>query len=519
MAATSQVFRVIRGRRFGRILVPAITCQNCSRSPHLCINATQPHSFEQRWQHQVRGYRTSPAWHTYYLTPPQVNSILKANEYSFKVPEFDGKNLSSVMGFDSNQLPANAPIEDRRSAATCLQTRGMLYGVFDGHAGCACAQALTERLFYYIAVSLLPHETLIELENAVESGRPLHPILQWHKHPNEYFSKEASRLYFSSLRTYWQELLDLSVPGEQPDVAEALVTAFKRLDNDISLEAQVGDPNAFLHYWVLRVVFSGATACVAHIDGNELHIANTGDCRAVLGVQEPDGSFSALTLTNDHNAENESEMKRVRSEHPLSEAKSVVKQDRLLGLLMPFRAFGDVKFKWSIELQRRVLESGPDQLHENEHAKFIPPNYHTPPYLTAEPEVTRHRLRPQDRFLVLGSDGLWETLHRQEVVRIVGEHLTGVHQQQPVSVGGYKVTLGQMQGLLQERKARISSTFEDQNAATHLIRHAVGNNEFGMVDHERLSKTLSLPEELARMYRDDITIIIVQFNPHVIGGQ
>lgn len=78
----------------------------------------------------------------------------------------------------------------------------------------------------------------------------------------------------------------------------------------------------------------------------------------------------------------------------------ITHQDRLLGLLMPFRAFGDVKFKWGIELQKRVLESGPDQLHENEHTKFIPPNYHTPPYLTAEPEITYHKLRPQDRFLV-----------------------------------------------------------------------------------------------------------------------
>ncbi|KAG7248225.1 hypothetical protein CRUP_024777, partial [Coryphaenoides rupestris] len=90
---------------------------------------------------------------------------------------------------------------------------------------------------------------------------------------------------------------------------------------------------------------------------------------------------------------------RIRAEHPPSEKKTVIRQDRLLGLLMPFRAFGDVKFKWSIELQKRVLESGPDQLHENEHTKFIPPNYHTPPYLTAEPEITHHRLRPQDRFL------------------------------------------------------------------------------------------------------------------------
>ncbi|XP_069076572.1 pyruvate dehyrogenase phosphatase catalytic subunit 1 isoform X1 [Pleurodeles waltl] len=464
---------------------------------------------------QIRRYVTTPQ--RFYLTPPQVNSILKANEYSFKVPEFDGKNVSSILGFDSNQLPANAPIEDRRSAATCLQTRGMLLGVFDGHAGCACAQAVSERLFYYIAVSLLPPDTLIEIENAVESGRALLPILQWHKHPNDYFSKEASKLYFNSLRTYWQELIDLN-SGETTDVKEALINAFKRLDSDLSLEAQVGDPNSFLNYWVLRVAFSGATACVAHVDGVDLHVANTGDSRALLGVQEEDGSWSAVTLSNDHNAQNESELKRLKSEHPKSEEKSVVKQERLLGLLMPFRAFGDVKFKWSIELQKRVVESGPDQLNDNEYTKFVPPNYHSPPYLTAEPEVIYHKLRPKDKFLVLATDGLWETMHRQDVVKIVGEYLTGVHHQQPIAVGGYKVTLAQMHGLLMERRARISSVFEDQNAATHLIRHAVGNNEFGVVDHERLSKMLSLPEELARMYRDDISIIVVQFNSHVIGA-
>lgn len=71
-------------------------------------------------------------------------------------------------------------------------------------------QALCERLFYYIAVSLLPHDTLCELEAAVEAGRPLSPILQWHKHPNDYFSREAQKLYFNSLRTYWQELIDLT---------------------------------------------------------------------------------------------------------------------------------------------------------------------------------------------------------------------------------------------------------------------------------------------------------------------
>ncbi|CAO2581143.1 [Pyruvate dehydrogenase [acetyl-transferring]]-phosphatase 1, mitochondrial, partial [Lemmus lemmus] len=530
-APTQLFFPLLRTCELSRIYGTACYCHHkhlCCSPPCVPQNRLRytPHPAyatfcrprENWWQYtQGRRYASTPQ--KFYLTPPQVNSILKANEYSFKVPEFDGKNVSSVLGFDSNQLPANAPIEDRRSAATCLQTRGMLLGVFDGHAGCACSQAVSERLFYYIAVSLLPHETLLEIENAVESGRALLPILQWHKHPNDYFSKEASKLYFNSLRTYWQELIDLNT-GESADidVKEALINAFKRLDNDISLEAQVGDPNSFLNYLVLRVAFSGATACVAHVDGVDLHVANTGDSRAMLGVQEEDGSWSAVTLSNDHNAQNERELERLKLEHPKNEAKSVVKQDRLLGLLMPFRAFGDVKFKWSIDLQKRVIESGPDQLNDNEYTKFIPPNYHTPPYLTAEPEVTYHRLRPQDKFLVLATDGLWETMHRQDVVRIVGEYLTGMHHQQPIAVGGYKVTLGQMHGLLTERRAKMSSVFEDQNAATHLIRHAVGNNEFGAVDHERLSKMLSLPEELARMYRDDITIIVVQFNSHVVGA-
>lgn len=44
----------------------------------------------------------------------------------------------------------------------------------------------------------------------MEAGRALSPILQWHKHPNDYFSREAQNLYFNSLRTYWQELIDLT---------------------------------------------------------------------------------------------------------------------------------------------------------------------------------------------------------------------------------------------------------------------------------------------------------------------
>ncbi|XP_019910777.2 pyruvate dehydrogenase [acetyl-transferring]-phosphatase 1, mitochondrial [Esox lucius] len=442
----------------------------------------------------------------------KINHILKSNEYSYKVNGNHGRNSVNVVSrFDSNILPSNTPSEDRRSAATCLQSRGMLFGVFDGHAGYACAQAVSERLFYYIAVALLPVKTLADIEDAVENERPVLPMLQWHKHPNDHSSTESGKLYFNSLRTYWQEIIDLEEDAnEARDVEAALINAFKRLDNDISVEAQVDFGESTSHFNPLKVALSGCTACVVHVDGNDLHVANLGDSRAVLGVQEENGTWSAHTISYDHNAQNSDELQRVLSEHPLLERKTVVKHDRLLGQLIPFRGFGDMGFKWSGEMLNRVYETKHDILSANEFAKRLPPNYLTPPYLIAQPEVTHHSLRPKDKFLILATDGLWELMHRQTVVQVIGEHLTGLHWQKPLF--GHSLTLGQMLRLLQERKSRAISDFEDENCATHLVRYALGSDGFGTVEPWRLSKMLSVPQDLARMYRDDITIVVIHFN-------
>lgn len=159
-------------------------------------------------------------------------------------------------------------------------------------------------------------------------------------------------------------------------------------------------------------------------------MANLGDSRAVLGVQEPDGRWAAVSLTNDHNAQNPDELQRVLGEHPPSEQRTAVRHDRLLGLLLPFRAFGDVRFKWSTEMLSRVYETRPDILSAGgEAVRAQPQHYLTPPYLSAQPEVTRHRIRPADKFLVLATDGLWELMHRQAVVQLVGEQLTGESSQ------------------------------------------------------------------------------------------
>ncbi|NP_571700.2 pyruvate dehydrogenase [acetyl-transferring]-phosphatase 2, mitochondrial [Danio rerio] len=442
----------------------------------------------------------------------QINAVLRANEQSVRVPEFDGRGgPSPVLRFESNQLPANTPLEDRRSSASSLQTRSMLFGVFDGHGGHACAQAVSERLPYYISVAMMAESVLEDLEAAMETSRPVPPILQWYKHHNDYNYRESAALYVDHLRVFWQELLASEEHGDGMRPADALSYAFQRLDTDLSLEAQVPLANDLMRNTALQAAFAGCTACVAHVGPEGVHVANAGDCRAVLGVQETDGSWSALPLTKDHNAANVAEMERVWRQHPASERQTVVVDDRLLGVLMPLRAFGDVRFKWSRELQQSVLENGDSDLEALNIYQYAPPNYLTPPYLEVTPEVTHHRLRPQDRFLILASDGLWDEMSNDEAVRLVAEHLTGVHLQAPVSAR--QLNLGQMHQLLLRRRARATPAL-DLNAATHLIRHALGTNEYGEMDQERLATMLALPSDLARMYRDDITVTVIYFNPN-----
>lgn len=98
---------------------------------------------------------------------------------------------------------------------------------------------------------------------------------------------------------------------------------------------------------------------------------------------------------------------------------------------MPLRAFGDVRFKWSHELQQSILaslESGVDLDSLNLY-QYTPPNYLSPPYLDVAPDISYHKLRPQDCFLILGTDGLWDELGSEEAVRLIGEHLSGIHLQ------------------------------------------------------------------------------------------
>ncbi|XP_060833042.1 pyruvate dehydrogenase [acetyl-transferring]-phosphatase 1, mitochondrial [Bombus pascuorum] len=429
------------------------------------------------------------------LTPQEVTTILQTNEYT---KEFDGE--SSIKYYDSNQLASNNPMEDTRSEAQCLLTKGILLGVFDGHGGHTCAQIISKRLFHYISACLLPTKLLKQYLNTVNSNNKLE-LLQMFNDKVEFIS-EIRDLYQASFLTFVKDLIEVGCTKEF-QMETALENAFLRLDNDLSNEAllNLGKSSAAT---TLAVAMSGAVAAVAHIDGPHLHVTGVGDCQAVLGILSENDDWSAKLMTVEHNTDNRAEVERILSEHPSNEKSTAIKLERLLGQLAPLRSLGDFRYKWSKEILEKVVVP-----YFGETA--IPPNYYTPPYLTAKPEVRYHRLTPRDKFLIIASDGLWDLMSPLQAVRLVGEHMSGKVTLSPLKLPRKNMKLSEIHKMLLQRKEGLKKKPLDSNAATHLLRNALGGTEYG-IDHVKLSQLLTLPGEVVRIFRDDITITVVYMN-------
>lgn len=123
-------------------------------------------------------------------------------------------------------------------------------------------------------------------------------------------------------------------------------------------------------------------------------------------------------------------------------------------------------------------------------------------------QITYYRLHPNNKFILLSSDGLFDFLNEESATKLVTEHLGGRRALQPFTVTPDSgVTLAELNARLKKRKIAQARKPDDANVATHVIRHALGRTEIGL-DMGKLSRTLSASVEEARYQRDDMTVQI-----------
>lgn len=142
-----------------------------------------------------------------------------------------------------------------------------------------------------------------------------------------------------------------------------------------------------LHVIYDSTAHHGCTAVTALISDDAVYVANAGDSRAVLCVK----GF-AKPLSFDHKPTNHGEL------HRITNAGGFVERGRVNGKLALSRAIGDFEFKE----QKNVASKAPQSF-----------------AVTANPEIITRKLSPNDEFLVLACDGIWDCATSQKVVGFI----------------------------------------------------------------------------------------------------
>lgn len=326
-------------------------------------------------------------------------------------------------------------------------------------------------------------------------------------------------------------LTSLSQFASSPEVESTIKRAFLNIDKTIMDRAKTA-ANWFpaangAAIAALTPAFSGSCALLAAFDPqtSRLRVACTGDSRAVLGRWDPTtDSYTAVPLSEDQTGFNAKEVARLSQEHP-DESVIDPKTGRMLGIAVT-RAFGDHRWKWDNEfikaVQHKFWGTAPR------------PGSKSPPYMTAEPEITETEVVRRERgdgkgksdFMILASDGLWDRISSEHAVECVSRYLAarergrGSVKQDPELLANPPVfpttfssldpgvTVDPEQGQEVDWKATPEYfAIEDENAAVCLARNAMGGTRRGL-----FLGILAGPEPLSRNAMDDTTIMVVFFD-------
>lgn len=396
----------------------------------------------------------------------QVTKIISQGAYSCLV-----RNVGGISRYDGAQLASNSPCEDQFTHGKFPSpweegNQWMAWAVFDGHSGLQTSELLKKELLPFVRHSL----------------SQIKPVLTSNTVPEEL-------------------------------VHRAIIEGFTNLDDSIIKTAQgTSQSEEPLQEKVKKLSpgYSGSCALLSIYDSTTgtLHVACTGDSRAVLGQQRPDGRWEAIPLSVDQTGKNEEEIIRLHKEHPHEE--DMIRNGRVLGMAVS-RAFGDGQWKWPLEFQKDIQRRfyGPPPLAPTY-------NIRTPPYLTAEPIVTSVKIDTENpSFLIMATDGLWDMLSSQQAVDLVGEWL----ELKPEGKRNNKLEpiyepfdFGQFWNGVSWKFVTGRTTVQDDNVAVHLVRNSLGGNH-----HELIAGRLAFNFPSSRRLRDDTTVQVAFFNFPKLG--
>lgn len=170
-------------------------------------------------------------------------------------------------------------------------------------------------------------------------------------------------------------------------IRTAFTTAFLALNQDLVRKTSIDTS------------FSGSTAITLLVRGSFLLCANVGDSRAVLGKKTSFG-WRAVPLSSDHKPDLPKERERILAYGGRVEPfVGTIHADRLTGgYVGPSRVWMSQEQIPGLAMSRSLGDFVASQLG-----------------VISEPDFTQVELTPEDKFVIVASDGIWEFLSSQKV--------------------------------------------------------------------------------------------------------
>jgi len=178
----------------------------------------------------------------------------------------------------------------------------------------------------------------------------------------------------------FEELGQLKTLDQSTMNKNILLKAFQKMETELRQQGSMS---------------TGSTATVALLDKvtKTLNIANLGDSRAVLAHLKK-RQIKTTALSTDHKAGKKREAERIRK------AGGIVFRNRVSGILAVSRTLGDFGLKTEKSDIDKVM---------------------------SEPEISVRQLGPNDRFLILACDGVWDVMTNQDAATLVNTVLEKTH--------------------------------------------------------------------------------------------
>ena len=221
-------------------------------------------------------------------------------------------------------------------------------------------------------------------------------------HGGSYLSNYSNNVFYDYFIEFYLNFPEHE--NESEKIKKSLNETFKRIEKEFLLLSY--DNKKKIKPEKMNM---GTCALIAIILNNKLYIANLGDSKArMFSIKNnTNNKYSVTKISNVFNARKKKEQEYLKKKFPNDKNIYICyeKEPKICyvkGMLQPTRSLGDFYLKYK------------------EFNKYL--SDFNGPYISAEPDIQIYNLKTNDKYIILGSDGLWDFVKSSQVASLIEDY-------------------------------------------------------------------------------------------------